>query len=163
MIVMPELNVFQRTRAQSMTRHFNRSEYKQSRQAARASMPPAEAILWSKLNHRQLLGCKFRRQFGVDGYRLDFYSPGLKLGIELDGESHTRGEALDRDVRRDRHIESLGIRILRIWNAEIFENLDGVWDAIVRVALEQLSRHGGGVPGRRMRRGATGLEAGEGE
>jgi len=146
-----------------VTRHFNRSEYKPARQSARANMPPAEAILWAKLNRRQLLGCKFRRQFGVDGYRLDFFSPGLKLGIELDGETHTLGATPNQDARRDRYIESLGIRVLRIWNTEVFENLDGVWEAIVRVAQEQISLHGGASLGRRSRRIADDSKSGDDE
>jgi len=46
-------------------------------------MPPAELILWSKLKGRKLLGCKFRRQYGIDAYSLDFYSPEVKLAVEL--------------------------------------------------------------------------------
>jgi len=136
-----------------VTNHFNRSEHKESRQAARANMPPAEAILWSKLNGRKLLGIKFRRQFGVEAYRLDFFSPELQLGIELDGETHTVRDGPDRDAQRDRYIESLGIRILRIWNNEVYDNLDGVWDALVRVAREQMKKLGKEDPtGRRFRR-----------
>ena len=70
-----------------MTQYFNGHEHKSRRQAARAAMPRAEVLLWSKLKNRQLLGCKFRRQYGIQSYRLDFYSPELKLGIELNGET----------------------------------------------------------------------------
>jgi very-short-patch-repair endonuclease len=71
-----------------MTLHFNQTEHKERRRIARAAMPRAEVMLWSKLKGRQLLGCKFRRQFGVESYQLDFYSAELLLAIELDGETH---------------------------------------------------------------------------
>ena len=77
----------------------------------------------------------------------------MQLGIELDGETHTVRDGPDRDARRERDIESLGIRILRIWNNEVFDNLDCVWDALVRVAREQMNRLGvENPPGRRLRR-----------
>ena len=110
-----------------MTQFFNQSDYKHKRQAARASLPKAEAMLWGALKGRKMLGCKFRRQFGVGAYQLDFYSSELKLGIELDGETHYVGEAQQRDRRRQQFIESLGIRVLRFLNDDVYENLDGVW------------------------------------
>ena len=136
-----------------MTFAFNRREFKQTRQALRASMPSAEAILWSKLNRRQLLRCKFRRQFGVQSYVLDFYSPELKLAIELDGESHYGPGRQDRDCRRDAIIASDGIRVLRVLNSDVYENLEGVWEAIARAAREQIDAlHLHDAPGRRGRR-----------
>ncbi|MSR58252.1 MAG: DUF559 domain-containing protein [Planctomycetaceae bacterium] len=100
-------------RRSAMTEYFNQSDYKRRRQTARRSMPPAEAILWSVLKGRKLLGCKFRRQYGVGAFQLDFYCAELLLGIELDGETHYVGDAQERDRRRQKFIESLGIRMLR--------------------------------------------------
>jgi very-short-patch-repair endonuclease len=57
-----------------MSRHFNNSDSKATRRNLRQTMPSAEAILWSKLKDRQLLGCKFRRQYGIESYAVDFYS-----------------------------------------------------------------------------------------
>lgn len=48
-------------------------------------MTSAEIALWLRLKGRQLGGVKFRRQFGVGSFVLDFYAPALRLGIELDG------------------------------------------------------------------------------
>ena len=76
-----------------MTEIFNQSTEKSIRQELRNSMPTAEVILWTRLRGRQLLGCKFRRQYSVGAYVMDFYSPEVKLGIELDGDSHFRGSA----------------------------------------------------------------------
>lgn len=91
----------------------------------RKNMPGAEITLWSRLRRRQVLGQKFRRQFSVDQYVIDFYCPALKLAIEVDGESHTRSR-LEYDIDRQRQIESYGIRFLRFTNADIVENLDAV-------------------------------------
>ena len=137
-----------------MTQYFNQSDDKPRRQAARANMPEAEVMLWSVLKGRKMLGCKFRRQHGVGAYRLDFYCAELLLGIELDGETHYVGTAQVRDCRRQRFIESLGIRVLRFLNSDVYENLDGVWDAIARAVREQIERIGPDVPrGRRAKRG----------
>src|SRR5262245_29048685 len=105
-------------------------------------MPPAEAILWSYLNGRKLLGCKFRRQYGIDSYIVDFYSAEIKLAIELDGETHDMPGRQEFDQRREVFIRSYGIQILRFTNDDIYENLDGVWDAIVREARKRMDELG---------------------
>jgi very-short-patch-repair endonuclease len=51
-------------------------------------MPLAEIILWSRSKGRQLGGYKFRRQYSVEYFMIDFYCPELKLAIEVDGDSH---------------------------------------------------------------------------
>jgi very-short-patch-repair endonuclease len=50
--------------------------------------------------------------------------------IELDGPSHTEPRAQEKDSRRTAWLESEGYRILRFWNAEVFDNIDGVLDTI---------------------------------
>src|SRR5262249_30417045 len=124
-----------------MTLAFNQSESKSTRRQLRATMPSPEVILWSVLKGRKLLGCKFRRQFSIESYVIDFYSPDINLAIELDGDSHYRSGGQNYDGRRDAMIRSFGIRILRILNSDVNENLDGVWDAIARAAREQIALH----------------------
>jgi very-short-patch-repair endonuclease len=99
-------------------------------------MSKAEVVLWKKLSRKQLLGFKFRRQYGVDQYVIDFYCPKLKLAIEVDGESHFVQGAEDYDRRRQEHIESLGITFLRFTNTDIYENLNGVLQSIAEKAEE---------------------------
>ncbi len=77
-------------------------------------MPQAEAILWSQLQKRQVLGFKFRRQYGVGSYVLDFYCPEVKLAIEIDGNSHLREDAVEYDGTRQAEIEKLGIRFFSV-------------------------------------------------
>ena len=115
-----------------ITDFFNRESEKHKRQSLRGTMSTAEVILWSRLKGRQLLGCKFRRQYSVGAYVIDFYSVEAKLAIELDGDSHFRPGAREYDQKRRDFLASFGIRIVRIVNAEVFENLEGVVEQIGR-------------------------------
>ena len=113
-----------------MARIYNRSEEKQKRRQLRRNMPRAEVRLWSKLKERKLGGVKFRRQYSVGRYVLDFYCPEMRLAIELDGDTHFRPGADVRDEERQRLIESYGIRFLRFRNDEVQQNMEGVLGAI---------------------------------
>ena len=113
-----------------MTRHFNRSSDKAKRQKLRGDMPKAEIILWSRLCRRQVAGAKFRRQYGVDQFVIDFYCPELKLAIELDGASHDSSEAQTYDQMRQQHIERFGIQFLRFRNQQVYEELNEIVDVI---------------------------------
>ena len=115
-----------------MTQFFNRTDEKEKRRELRNNMPKAEVILWSRLQRRQLLGCRFRRQYSVGDYVLDFYSLEARLGIELDGESHFQAGAAEHDERRRQFIESFGIKILRFLNPDVYDNLEGVLEVIAR-------------------------------
>jgi very-short-patch-repair endonuclease len=115
-----------------MTAFFNRSSETEKRQQQRSSMPQAEVMLWSRLKGRQLLGCKFRRQYSVGSFVTDFYSAEIKLGIELDGDSHFQPGAAAYDLKRQAFIQSFGIRIVRILNSDVYENLDCVLEMIGR-------------------------------
>jgi len=92
----------------------------------RRSQTDAEKKLWSILRNRQLSGVKFRRQFSVGRYILDFYSPEHKLGIEADGGQHYEDEGRRRDELRTRELSTLGIQILRFSDRDILNNLEGV-------------------------------------
>lgn len=119
-----------------MTPIFNRPSEKERRRSLRNSLPPAELILWSKLKSRQICAQKFRRQFSIGPYVVDFYCPALKLAIEIDGDSHFQPGEQEKDRNRQRFIESTGIRFLRFRNVEIRENLRGVLEAIHRTIGE---------------------------
>ena len=103
-------------------------------------MPDAEVILWSRLKGRQLLGCKFRRQYSVGSFVVDFFSPEVKLGIELDGDSHFQVGAAEYDQKRQQFVESFGIKILRFLNTEVYDNLDGVLEVIGEEIIRQRER-----------------------
>jgi len=88
----------------------------------------AEKKLWYALCNRQLEGCKFRRQQPIGKYIVDFVNYEKKLVIEIDGSQHMDQQALDRE--RENWLRSKGFEIIRFWNNDIFENMNGVLEAI---------------------------------
>jgi very-short-patch-repair endonuclease len=105
------------------------------RQQLRRNMPKAEELLWNKLRRRQVLGYKFRRQFSVGPYSIDFYCPEIKLAIEVDGDSHFSPEATEYDQERQTYIESFGIRFLRFTNNQIYKTITDVMDHIAQTMI----------------------------
>ena len=83
-----------------------------------------------------MLGYRFRRQYSVKSYVVDFYCPSVRLAIEIDGDSHFQKGSQVSDEIRQAAIESFGIKFLRFRNVEIFEHLDVVLGAIERRLME---------------------------
>ncbi|MEQ8575087.1 MAG: endonuclease domain-containing protein, partial [Fulvivirga sp.] len=77
-----------------------------------------------------LEGRKFRRQFSVGNYILDFYCTTEKLCIELDGAGHYNDAQLEYDEERTLFLNNLGIRVIRFENKEVFEALESVLECI---------------------------------
>jgi len=105
----------------------------------RKEMTDAERKLWSRLRNNQL-GVKFRRQVPFDNYILDFYSPGAKLCIELDGSQHSTDEGIEKDKKRDRDLGVQGVEVLRISDYEALTNTDGVLQIIYEKVKKRLGR-----------------------
>ena len=118
-----------------MVRVYNRTSEKARRQLLRRETPGAEEILWSKLRRRQMLGYKFRRQYSMENFVVDFYCPRARLAIEIDGDSHFQMGSMARDQSRQTAIESFGIEFLRFRNVEVIEHLEVVLAAIERSLL----------------------------
>ncbi len=111
----------------------NDPSFKDRRRGLRKSSTEAEKILWGSLRGKCLHGLKFWRQYSFGPYILDFYCPSKRLALELDGEHHTNSEIQDYDSERTLFLEANDIRILRFWNNEIFDNLEGVLSKILSV------------------------------
>ena len=79
----------------------------------RKNMTLSEVLLWKKLQQKQVLGYDFDRQRPIDKYIVDFYCKELMLAIEIDGITHYNRLAEIKDERRQRKLESLGVRFLR--------------------------------------------------
>ncbi|MDR0960941.1 MAG: endonuclease domain-containing protein [Mediterranea sp.] len=103
-----------------MPREINTPEFIRRRKKLRTYGTPAEAVLWKTLKNRQLNGLKFRRQYSVGRYILDFYCPSLHLAIELDGQSHIGKETYDE--QRTLYLKAKEITVLRYENRIAFEN-----------------------------------------
>jgi very-short-patch-repair endonuclease len=104
---------------------FNTSRQTPIRQTLRNNLTTPEQKLWTRIRNKQL-GVRFRRQYGIDRYVVDFYCPELALVIELDGNSHYEEGAQEYDQVRDAFMESLGLRVLRFTNLDVMNNIDGV-------------------------------------
>jgi very-short-patch-repair endonuclease len=89
----------------------------------RLALTQAESKLWAKLRNRQLGGFKFTRQEPIGSYYSDFVCRDRKLIVEVDGGRHAE-RASDR--QRDSGLTALGYKIVRVWNNEVIENIDGV-------------------------------------
>ncbi len=96
----------------------------------RSRMTGAERTLWSKLRRDGLQGLRFRRQHPIGPYIADFACAPVKLVIEVDGGSHATNAGVRRDLNRTKYLEQRGWRVLRVWNDDIRNNLDGVMRAI---------------------------------
>jgi very-short-patch-repair endonuclease len=123
-----------------MTKLYNRTSEKEKRQQLRRNMTKAEFLLWQKLKRKQLEGVKFRSQYGVGQFVVDFYCTELKLAIEIDGDSHFQDGAQEYDWERQAVIESVGIRFLRFTNDEVYGNLEGVLERIIQ-KIGELRNH----------------------
>jgi very-short-patch-repair endonuclease len=91
-----------------------------------------ERKLWYALRDRRFHDFKFRRQQPIGPYVVDFICFRRNLIIELDGSQHGEDEARRKDERRTTFLNERGYRVIRFWNYEINQNLDGVFDTIER-------------------------------
>lgn len=88
----------------------------------------AEVLLWSRLRSKQLGGIKFRRQQPIGSYIVDFVSFEKRIIIELDGGQHASQK--QKDGLRDGQLKQYGYTVLRFWNNDVLENIDGVLETI---------------------------------
>jgi very-short-patch-repair endonuclease len=106
----------------------------------RVNSTEVEKRLWHHLRNRQMDGHKFRRQYPVLNYILDFACEAEKIAIELDGGQHTQEDYARQDAARTARLEQSGWRVLRFWNNDVMDNSEGVLETI-RHALTR--NHGG--------------------
>ncbi len=109
---------------------YNKPEKKTARKYLRNNSTKPEQILWDYLKNKKFHGVKFRRQYSVDRYILDFYSIELRLGIELDGEIHEDENAIEYDSKRTEYLKLRKIKIIRFSNKEVINSISEVLKAI---------------------------------
>jgi very-short-patch-repair endonuclease len=119
---------------------FNNKSYTARRKALRRSLSKSETIMWVHLSRQQMNGYKFRRQYSVDQYIIDFYCPKLGLAVEIDGDSHYHSTSQKYDTERQKYIESYGIHFLRFTNDDVYNNLYGVLQAIYEWTIKYKKR-----------------------
>jgi very-short-patch-repair endonuclease len=108
---------------------FNRSRELEKRRTLRANMTGEEKILWEKLRSKKL-GFKFKRQYSIGPYVVNFYCSAKKIAIEVDGEVHSTNTAIEYDKEREEFIKSFGIKTIRFSNEEVRGNLHKVLKTI---------------------------------
>ena len=89
----------------------------------RANMTDAERRLWSKVRMKQLDGFQFYRQRIIGDYIVDFFCPGARLVIEVDGGQHY-SEKLGLDIVRDNDLKNRGLRLLRFSDTDVLKNME---------------------------------------
>ena len=103
----------------------------------RKELTPAERKLWSLIRNDQL-GVNFRRQHAVGNYIPDFVCIEKKLILELDGSQHLEQQEYDQE--RTKYLESLGYKVIRFWNNDVMNNMDGVILAILHVMEDEANK-----------------------
>jgi very-short-patch-repair endonuclease len=102
----------------------------------RRDATPAERRLWNELRLIEWPQGHFRRQAPLGPYFADFVHHGLRIVVELDGDQHGLAAAFRRDALRTGYLAEQGYRVIRFWNHEVMEALDGVIETILALAAE---------------------------
>jgi very-short-patch-repair endonuclease len=110
----------------------------------RRAQTPAEFALWTRIRSRRLGGFKFVRQEPIGRYYVDFVCRGRRLIVELDGGQHAERR---EDKERDSALCGLGYRVIRFWNNDVVDNLDGA----LQTLLSELERYPSPLPSPRKR------------
>jgi very-short-patch-repair endonuclease len=103
----------------------------------RKHLTPTETVLWPRLRDRRFARFKFRRQHVLEPFIVDYYCASCRLVIELDGETHIGREV--EDLARQQDLERRGLKFMRFWNTQIFDELDSVLEAIFQECERRLA------------------------
>jgi len=103
---------------------------KQRRQELRRNQTEAEKTFWAHVRSRSFQGLRFFRQYSIGPYILDFYCPKANIGVELDGGQHSLDEHREYDAVRSAFLRGHGIEVMRFWNHDVLQNIDGVLTSI---------------------------------
>jgi very-short-patch-repair endonuclease len=116
---------------------FNKKGLKSFRSSLRNRSTSAEATLWNIIKSKKLDGKKFRRQYSICNYIVDFCCPSEKLIIELDGDPHGEYHRIEKDEKRDKFLESLGFTVLRFENRFVFQDQEYIKTEIMKIIYKR--------------------------
>jgi len=94
----------------------------------RKDQTKAEEIVWKEIRNRKFLGLRFKRQFIIEGFIVDFYCDEFALAIEIDGKIHEKQK--EYDAWRQKIIESNSVSFIRVKNEEVFQDIGILFDKI---------------------------------
>ncbi len=100
-------------------------------QSLRRQTTEPEQLLWTALRNGQIGGLRFRRQHPVGPYVVDFFCHSAGLVVEIDGMSHD--DKIREDAERTKYLKSQGLRVLRVLNRDVMDDLDAVTREIARL------------------------------
>ena len=110
--------------------HHNYTSYANLKsKELRQNLTDAENILWTVLRRNQINNWHFKRQKPIGKYIVDFVCLKEKIVIELDGSQHINQAVYDEE--RTKYLENLGYKVIRVWNNDVINNLEGVVEYII--------------------------------
>ena len=104
----------------------------------RSNMTDAEQCLWQRIRSRQVGGVQFYRQKTLLSFIVDFYSPVVKLVIELDGSQHFEREYQAKDQKRDEQLSQYGLKVLRFDDRQVLTETEAVLKVIYDEVIQRL-------------------------
>ncbi|MCJ7993625.1 endonuclease domain-containing protein [Rhizobium cremeum] len=99
----------------------------------RRVMTASELKFWNAVRAHRLMGLPFRRQMPIAGYIVDFACPEHRLVVEIDGESHTFDQTIERDRQRNDILQGLGWQTVRFSNDDVLNRIEDVCMHILRI------------------------------
>jgi len=91
---------------------------------------PPETVFWYQVRDRRAAGYKFRRQYPIGRYVVDFVCLEKRLIVELDGGQHNTDEHEKRDSERTAWLHSKGYKVIRFWNNEVLNDIEDVFERL---------------------------------
>lgn len=104
---------------------YNHQSFIERRRELRINQTKEEKLIWNQIRGRKINDHKFIRQYNIGPYILDFYCSKLRLAIEIDGFQHLDAEAVIYDKDREKFLAKHNIEVVRFWNNEVLQNLEG--------------------------------------
>ncbi len=101
----------------------------------RKNQTPQEQKLWNILRNKQFHNLKFKRQYPIGNYIVDFICIEKMVIIELDGGQHNIPENIETDNIRTKYLNSRGFKVIRIWNNDIENNIEGVYKTLEKFII----------------------------
>ena len=102
----------------------------------RKNQTKEEALLWYNFLSKYPL--RFRRQYIIGDYIVDFYCHQAGVAVELDGSQHCAPAGAEADKKRTAYLESKGVRVLRFSNLDVLRHFDTVCEEIHREVSENI-------------------------
>ena len=107
----------------------------------RSNATNVESLMWQLLRNKRFMNLKFRRQYVIQPYIVDFYCHEVGLVIKLDGGQHNTEDGRAYDVERTQFLEALGLTVVWYWNHDVLSRMDVVLEDLWNVCCEYKDSH----------------------